>query len=135
MKIIKKDLTDRIYSKYIRDYPSINPIRKQIFQIVVDLFLQTLTEELLEGNSVELRGFGVFERKLQKARFWAKDPRNGNYIDCFDHYKATFRQKSPDERNPRSKILKTIKNTIPPAGGCKNPDQKSGFFFISELAR
>lgn len=92
MKIIKKDLTDKIYSKYIRDYPSTNPIRKQTFQIIVDLFLQTVTEELLEGNSVELRGFGVFERKLQKARFWTKDPRNGNYIDCFDHYKATFRQ-------------------------------------------
>lgn len=92
MKIIKKDLTDKTYSKYIRDYPSTNPIRKQTFQIIVDLFLQTVTEELLEGNSVELRGFGVFERKLQKARFWTKDPRNGNYIDCFDHYKATFRQ-------------------------------------------
>ena len=92
MKIIKKDITDKIYSKYIKDYSSINPVRKQSIQIIVDLFLQTVTEELLVGNTVELRGFGVFERKLQKARFWAKDPRNGNYIDCFDHYKATFRQ-------------------------------------------
>lgn len=92
MKVIKKDITDEIYSKYIRDYPSINTVRKQSIQIIVDLFLQTVTEELLVGNTVELRGFGVFERKLQKARFWTKDPRNGNYIDCFDHYKATFRQ-------------------------------------------
>lgn len=86
MKVIKKDITDKIYSKYIRDYPSSNTVRKQSIQIIVDLFLQTVTEELLVGNMVELRGFGVFERKLQKARFWTKDPRNGNY------YKATFRQ-------------------------------------------
>ena len=66
MKVIKKDLTDKIYSKYIRDYPSTNPIRKQTFQIIVDLFLQTVTEELLEGNSVELRGLGFLNENSRK---------------------------------------------------------------------
>ena len=104
MKIIKKDLTEKIYKSCLQDYASGNKIRKQDVLLVIDLFLQNLIDEILNGNTVELRGFGIFERKIQKARFFAKDPRNGRYLDCKDHYKASFHQ---------SKKLKNRMKEIP----------------------
>ncbi len=83
MKITKKNLTEKIYKKYLKTYPAVKQIRKQDVQAIVDIFVQTMAEDLLQGNSIELRGFGIFERKIQKARTWAKDPRNGNYLNLF----------------------------------------------------
>ena len=35
---------------------------------VVDLVLSSITEELAQGNSVEIRGFGTFKVRERKAR-------------------------------------------------------------------
>ena len=46
---------------------------------VVDVFFKEISNALIEGNRVELRGFGTFNVKKQKPRI-ARNPRNGETI-------------------------------------------------------
>ena len=45
-------------------------------KIVVEQFLDLLGEKLIEGNTIEIRGFGTFACKPRKARP-ARNPRTG----------------------------------------------------------
>ena len=45
-------------------------------KIVVDLFLEDVKECLVEGNHLEIRGFGTFKVKNHKARK-ARNPKTG----------------------------------------------------------
>ena len=92
MKIIKKNLIDKIYLAVLKNYPNIKNLNKYTIQVIVDLFLKTLVDELVNGNSIELRGFGIFERSVQKARMNAVDPRTRYYVDSYDYYKVSFKQ-------------------------------------------
>ncbi len=92
MKIIKKNLIDKIYLAVMKNFPNIKNLKKNEIQIIVDLFLETVVDELVRGNSIELRGFGIFERSIQKARMNAVDPRTRYYVDSYDYYKVSFKQ-------------------------------------------
>ena len=46
---------------------------------IVQLFLNTVIEELAEGNRLELRNFGVFDTRLQKSRK-ARNPRTNEVV-------------------------------------------------------
>lgn len=58
----------------------------------VDLVFNMIRQSLIEGNRVELRGFGVFETKVQKARV-GRNPKNGDSVDVpnktMPHYKMS----------------------------------------------
>ena len=92
MKIIKKNLIDKIYLAVMKNFPNIKNLKKNEIQIIVDLFLETVVDELVRGNSIELRGFGIFERSIQKVRMNAVDPRTRYYVDSYDYYKVSFKQ-------------------------------------------
>lgn len=67
MKIIKKDLCKKVYEKCFREIVLPCGVTKDKIQYIVDAFLESITEELLERNTIELRGLGTIERTLQKA--------------------------------------------------------------------
>ena len=46
---------------------------------VIEQFLDLLAEKLIEGNSIEIRGFGTFACKPRKARP-ARNPRTGETV-------------------------------------------------------
>lgn len=58
--ITKKDLIDRISQQ--------TGMRRSMVKDVVQLFLDQVTQELVDGNRLEFRDFGVFEVKGRAAR-------------------------------------------------------------------
>ena len=58
--ITKKELIERIAQTH--------QIRARIAKLVVQSFLDEITNELANGNRLEFRDFGVFETKTRAAR-------------------------------------------------------------------
>lgn len=81
-KKTKTSIIDSIYAE--SDY-NLNDVHK-----IVDLFLQEIEKNLSEGNSVELRGFGVFNVSLRKGRDNAIIPSTGEKIKIPDSYIVKF---------------------------------------------
>ena len=46
---------------------------------------------LMEGSTIELRGFGTFEPRLRKGRQRARNPKTGEQLSVAPHYVAAFR--------------------------------------------
>lgn len=90
LKIIKKDLCKKVYEKCFREIVLPCGVTKDKIQYIIDAFLESITEELLEGNTIELRGLGTFERTLQKARYYAINPKTGKEVETKSYYKANF---------------------------------------------
>ncbi len=64
----RKDLVERLSYKF-------SEIDKEDLKFIVDLFFETLKEELKKGNRIELRDFGVFIPKKTKGMIF-KNPKN-----------------------------------------------------------
>ena len=82
-KITKYDLVDLVYQN--TDYD------KQAVQDVIDAFLFQLKESIKEGDTIELRNFGTFEKRLRHGRAEARNPRTGETISVPPHYVSVFR--------------------------------------------
>ena len=59
-------------------------------KIVVEQFLDLLGEKLIEGNTIEIRGFGTFACKPRKARP-ARNPRTGETVLINERSVPTFK--------------------------------------------
>ncbi len=59
-------------------------------KIVVEQFLDLLGEKLIEGNTIEIRGFGTFACKSRKARP-ARNPRTGETVFIDERLVPTFK--------------------------------------------
>ena len=59
-------------------------------KIVVEQFLDLLGEKLIEGNTIEIRGFGTFACKPRKARP-ARNPRTGETVLINERLVPTFK--------------------------------------------
>lgn len=59
-------------------------------KMVVDLFLEDVKEYLVEGNHLEIRGFGTFKVKNHKARK-ARNPKTGQEVMVPARKKAVFK--------------------------------------------
>ena len=57
----------------------------------VDAFLDEIKESLIDGKTIELRGFGTFEPRLRKGRDIARNPKTGEKVSVEPHYIAAFR--------------------------------------------
>ncbi|MCH9852334.1 MAG: integration host factor subunit beta [Alphaproteobacteria bacterium] len=47
---------------------------------VVDVFFDKISDSLMQGNRIELRGFGAFKVKTSKPRI-GRNPRNGEIVN------------------------------------------------------
>ena len=72
-KETKSSLVDKIHEK--TDY-KLNDIKN-----IVDLFLEETMNSIIAGNSVEFRGFGVFNVTIRKARKNVRNPRTGETLE------------------------------------------------------
>ncbi len=81
----KKDLVESIYSKT-------SGMSKNQVKSVVDYFIDEVKSVLVtdESNRIELRGFGVFESKLRKAKI-ARNPRTNEEIRVKERYQPVFK--------------------------------------------
>ena len=82
-KLTKIDLIESVYLN--------TKIEKQQVQVVVDSLLEQLKSSLEDGKTIELRGFGTFEKRLRKGRSKARNPKTGETVSVEPHYVAVFR--------------------------------------------
>jgi integration host factor subunit beta len=82
-KVTKADIIDALYEKT-------GISRKEIRQ-VVDLFIDSIRDSLIEQMVIELRGFGTFEVRIRKGRQKARNPKTGEMVSVTSHGIAAFR--------------------------------------------
>lgn len=82
-KLTKSDLIESVYLN--------TKIEKHEIQVVIDNVLEHLKLYLENGKTVELRGFGTFEKRLRKGRSNARNPKTGEAVSVEPHYVAIFR--------------------------------------------
>ena len=82
-KLTKIDLVESVYLN--------TKIEKQDAQKVIDNLLEQLKSSMSDGKTIELRGFGTFEKRLRKGRAKARNPKTGEIVSVEPHYVAVFR--------------------------------------------
>jgi integration host factor subunit beta len=90
--MIKSELIQKIAEK--------NPhLYQRDVETIVNAILDTMTDALVEGNRVELRGFGAFSVRRRGARK-GRNPRTGAAVDV------------PNKRTPYFKPGKEIRARV-----------------------
>jgi len=79
--VTKKDLVEKVANR--------TGLTQVDTKIVVERFLEALSNALEHGNNVEIRGFGRFKIKERKART-ARNPRTNEPVEVKSGYKPTF---------------------------------------------
>jgi integration host factor subunit beta len=57
----------------------------------IDLFCAEVKKALIDGNTIEIRGFGTFEIRQRRGRSKARNPRTGESVSVAAHGIAAFR--------------------------------------------
>ena len=65
--------------------------KKDLAARIVDTVFGTMRESLIEGDRIELRGFGVFHVKDTKPKPAARNPKTGEIIPVPAHRKTHFK--------------------------------------------
>ena len=66
---------------------------------ILEAFIESITESLLDGNEISIRGFGRFGTRNRQARI-CRDPRTGQTIEA------------PERTIPTFKFSSKMRNTI-----------------------
>nr|WP_255252423.1 MULTISPECIES: HU family DNA-binding protein [unclassified Fibrobacter] len=77
---------------------------------VIEQFLDLLGEKLIEGNTIEIRGFGTFACKPRKARP-ARNPRTGETVQIEERMVPTFKF-SNDIKNKINSLEGVVGETV-----------------------
>lgn len=91
----KADLVDQVVEA--------TGLPKKDVAMIVDHFLESISQALERGDHVEIRGFGSFKVKAAKART-ARNPRSGATVHV------------PEKSVPFFKVSKELKALIDPSG-------------------
>ena len=70
-----------------KKYPSLNT---SDIELIVDLFFKKIVNSLLNDNKVELRRFGTFSKKINKAKY-VRNPKTNEDIFKEQNYKIHFK--------------------------------------------
>ena len=81
--MLKSDLLLSINKKY----PSLNT---SDIELIVDLFFKKIVNSLLNDNKGELRRFGTFSKKINKAKY-VRNPKTNEDIFKEQNYKIHFK--------------------------------------------
>lgn len=82
-KVTKADLIEAVYQN--------EDVSKDMIRTITDELLLKIKESIMEGSTIELRGFGTFELRLRKGRAQARNPKTGEKLSVEPHYVAAFR--------------------------------------------
>jgi integration host factor subunit beta len=80
-------------------------LSKDEVKAALELMLDGISNELINGGRVELRGFGVFSTEIRKPRP-ARNPRSGETVWLEERRVATFKP----ARKLKSRVAETIQN-------------------------
>ena len=72
MTTTKKDLAMQV--------AKVTSCKKSLASRMVDSIFTAMRESLIEGNRIEIRGFGVFQVKNTKPKPAARNPRTGEIV-------------------------------------------------------
>ena len=87
--VTKKDLVEKIADK--------TGLTQVDTKIVIESFLDSVSNALQKGSNIEIRGFGRFKLKQKKARI-ARNPRTNERIQVEAGFKPIF-EASKEMRN------------------------------------
>ena len=94
-KTTKAELVEQIYSKALIDYRSTKkvkcPYNKEDISNLFGIFIDTLSSNLKEGKSIEIRGLGTFELRKRAARANTRNPKTGVASECKEHSVVVFK--------------------------------------------
>ncbi|MCL2609830.1 MAG: HU family DNA-binding protein [Treponema sp.] len=82
-KVTKADMVGALYEQ--------TGISRKEIATILDLFVRQVKSSLIDGQVIELRGFGTFEVKIRKARTGARNPKTGEPVDVRAHGVVSFR--------------------------------------------
>lgn len=74
-------------------------LNQKIAKIVVDTIIDTIKKAIVDGERVEIRGFGSFSLRTYKP-YKGRNPKNGEVVDV------------PQKRLPYFKVGKELKEII-----------------------
>ena len=74
----------------ILDIAKSTGLARNDIKVVVEQFLDLVGEKLIDGNTIEIRGFGTFACKPRKARP-ARNPRTGETVLIDERLVPTFK--------------------------------------------
>ncbi|MEO0072656.1 MAG: HU family DNA-binding protein [candidate division WOR-3 bacterium] len=99
MTLTKYQIVNKIY-KQLKPKYSRNDILK-----IVQMFIDEITDAILDGNRVELRDFGVFATKLRKPKL-GRNPKTNEPVPIPTRLVMTFKP----GRNLKNKLarMKTV---------------------------
>lgn len=83
MAITKSELIDKLQKKH----PELS---YQEVESAVGIILNEISDALVDGNRVELRGFGAFSTRERDARV-ARNPKNGETVKVDKRFSIYFR--------------------------------------------
>ncbi|MBS14653.1 MAG: DNA-binding protein [Gemmatimonadetes bacterium] len=123
MTTTKKDLALRISEKL--------GVKKQLAYEVVDTLFKAMRESLIQGNRIEIRGFGVLGVKDTKPKPAARNPRTGEIVYVPARKKSYFKAgvliKKALHQPLEPQDAQTVASSEPPdASGGSPPPSPSG---------
>ncbi len=80
--INRSDLMQQLASKY--------QLEPKDAELVVRVILETLSHALIQGERIEIRGFGSFELRFRPKR-QARNPKTGQTVETLPKYSAHFK--------------------------------------------
>ena len=81
--MVKSDLILAINKKY----PNLS---NNDIDLIINLFLKKIIKSLNDGNSIEIRGFGTFTKKINKEKI-VRNPKTNEKIFKNENYKIHFK--------------------------------------------
>jgi nucleoid DNA-binding protein len=84
-------------------------LHKKDVALIVDGFLEAISQTLINNGHVEIRGFGSFKIKYAKARI-ARNPRSGETVHV------------PAKLVPYFKVSRELKNMVDESGSEEQPE-------------
>lgn len=98
-KLIRSDLVYSLQQAILKKQRSANnrssdallALTEQDLNVLLKLFTAEIGNALMEGNSIELRNFGVFELRRRKEKKRARNPKTGVVLSVPSHQVIVFR--------------------------------------------
>ena len=81
--MLKSDLLTTIHNKY----PSLN---LNDIELIIKLFFNKIIKSLDDNKKIELRGFGTFAKKINKAKY-VRNPKTNEKIYKSENFKIHFK--------------------------------------------
>ncbi|MBR2504977.1 MAG: HU family DNA-binding protein [Candidatus Gastranaerophilaceae bacterium] len=84
-KIVRADLAEDLYNSYSDKFGREEAAR------IIDHIILKMKNEVADGNTIELRGFGTLYAKKRNGRKNARNPKTGETKNIPPHYVAAFK--------------------------------------------